>query len=87
MFLGILGKEKNPPRKAGFFAKWKMIDNRMKPLLREAFKGEIPEELRMRRKVVFHKGAHSDFLKEDKANISQIHQEIFKSNNVFFNRG
>lgn len=49
----------------------------MKPLLREAFRGMIPDDLLMRKKVTFQEGAHSDFLKGRKDEIADTFRRLF----------
>lgn len=49
----------------------------MKPLLREAFRGTIPDMLLMRKKVTFQEGAHSDFLKGYNGAIKGMFRELF----------
>ena len=49
----------------------------LKPLLREAFRGLLPDDLLMRKKVTFQEGAHSDFLKEYKDVIGSLFRGLF----------
>ncbi len=49
----------------------------LKPVLREAFKGWIPDGLRMRKKVTFQDGAQSAFLKGYKDIIRGMFMGLF----------
>lgn len=49
----------------------------LKPVLREAFRGWIPDDLLMRKKVTFQEGAHSDFLKGYGEVIRGMMRELF----------
>lgn len=49
----------------------------VKPLLRAAFRGELPDDLLMRPKVAFQDGAHSDFLKNRRGEIARVYRELF----------
>lgn len=49
----------------------------MKPVLREAFRGWVPEKLLMRPKVAFQDGAHSVFLKDYKDTMRELFDKLF----------
>lgn len=49
----------------------------VKYVLREAFRGRIPDELLWRPKVAFQDGAHSDFLKGRKADMQTMFDAMF----------
>ena len=61
----------------GIPPKYKKIDNHWKPLLREAFQGEIPDDILWRPKKTFQVGCHTDFLQDHKELMSEYFDELF----------
>ena len=61
----------------GIPPKYKKIDNHWKPLLREAFIGEIPDDILWRPKKTFQVGCHTDFLQDHKELMSEYFDELF----------
>ncbi len=55
----------------------------MKPLLRAAFRGDLPDELLMRKKVTFQEGAHTDFLRDSQELIRDVFRRLFGNGEVF----
>jgi asparagine synthase (glutamine-hydrolysing) len=56
--------------------------NIMKYVLREAFRGEIPDELLWRPKKTFQIGCHTDYLKNEKEKIENYFEDLFVNHNV-----
>ena len=61
----------------GIPPQYKKIDNHWKPLLREAFVGEIPDDILWRPKKTFQVGCHTDFLQNHKELMSGYFDELF----------
>ena len=61
----------------GIPPQYKKIDNHWKPLLREAFVGEIPEDILWRPKKTFQVGCHTDFLQDHKELMAGYFKELF----------
>ena len=61
----------------GIPPQYKKIDNHWKPLLREAFQGEIPDDILWRPKKTFQVGCHTDFLQDHKELMSEYFDELF----------
>ena len=61
----------------GIPPQYKKIDNHWKPLLREAFQGEIPDDILWRPKKTFQVGCHTDFLQDYKELMSGYFNDLF----------
>ena len=61
----------------GIPPQYKKIDNHWKPLLREAFQGEIPDDILWRPKKTFQVGCHTDFLQDHKELMAGYFKELF----------